>query len=73
MSDRAEFYRVEVAGVDEPADEFIKVAVVGVLDANGEEIVRVGDRISLTLLEALDLAQALRDAVAFTAESVVYP
>ncbi|MBU4214307.1 MAG: hypothetical protein KJ792_06600 [Actinobacteria bacterium] len=73
MSDRALFYRVEIDACDEPADEFVKVPVVGVLDQSGEEIVRVGDRLSLSLLEALDLAQALRDAVAFTAESVAYP
>jgi hypothetical protein len=73
VSDRAEFYRREVDACDDPADEFVKVPVVGVLDENGIEVIRVGDRLTFSLLEALDLAQVLRDAVTFTAESVVYP
>lgn len=67
------FYGSEVDGCDEPADTFIKVPVLGVLDEYGSEIVMVGDRLTFSLVEALDLAHAMRAAVSVVAKSVVYP
>lgn len=72
MNAQAVFYGAEVDGCDEPADEFIKVPVLGVLDEYGSEIVMVGDRLTFSLVEALDLAHALQAAVSVVAKSVMY-